>query len=139
MAVLAFASFNGVPGTDLVDYTPESGGSFFEHPQENAGQAVISDEGRARGNASQTVTILYDPQVPTPDCEVSCTVHVKSVTGSCALAARTSDQSRTGVFLGYDAALGLWVFAELINGVLGARQFIPETLSTNEDYALRMV
>src|SRR5690606_26402837 len=139
MAVLAFASFNGVPGTDLVDYTPESGGSFFEHPQENAGQAVISDEGRARGNASQTVSILYDPQVPTPDCEASCTVHVKSLTGACGLVARSSDQSRTAVTVGYNAAGGVWVIAELINGVLGASQFIPETLSTNEDYALRMV
>src|SRR5690606_2862801 len=126
-------------GTDLVDHTPDSGGAWEEHAVDNAGQAVISDENRARGNASATVSLLHTVAPPSADYSVRGTMHVKSVAGACGLVARSQSDERTAVTLGYNALAGAWILAELVEGVIGESQFIPGTLDEDTDYELELV
>lgn len=139
MAIVAFDTFTDTPGTDLVNHTPDSGGAWEEHGVDNAGQAVISNENRARGNAAATVSLLHTVAPPTADYSVRGTMHVKSVAGACGLVARSQSDEQTAVTLGYNAFAGVWVLAELVDGVIGESQFIPATLDEDTDYELELV
>src|SRR5690606_6155501 len=138
MAVLAFASFNGVPGTDLVDYTPDTGGQFIEHPHESAGQAVISNEGRARGNLAAASTVVLAAPMPVADYRVRGVMHVKSLLGACAVVARNALDARTGVLVGYQASISSWIIAEMVTGAITQIQTVPQALSVGNDYEIEL-
>src|SRR5690606_7454212 len=122
-------------------YTPESGGAFIEHPQENAGQAVISDQGRARGNINATVSLYHTAVPPSADYEVSATLHVFTTSGAAGLVMRMDTEESTAVALGYDPTIagGSWLLAEYIDGVVTNFALFPQVLTPGTSYAVRMV
>src|SRR5690606_22032757 len=120
VAIIAFDTFTDTPGTDLVDHTPDSGGAWEEHAVDNAGQAVISDANRARGNSDDVVTLYHTAVPPSADYEVSAVIHVLTAAGNAGITIRLDPEEATTVALGYDSSIagGAWLLVEYVDGAV---------------------
>lgn len=139
MAIIAFASFTAPEGTNVLDYALDLGGALVAHQIDNAGPVVISNQGRARSTSNGTTTILLAQEMPVADYDVFGTVRAFSVVGSMGILVRVQPSASTGVAFGYDADLGGWLLAELVNGVIGTIQVVPATLQAGQDYQLKLL
>lgn len=139
MAVVAYDSFTDTAGTDLLDHEPDSGGAWKANATLNAGQAVISNEGRARANDSDLISLYHTTEPEDADYEVRTVLHVKSLTGIAGLVARASKSHATAVTVAYDASVGMWFLANLVNDIPTAIDTAFQSLTPGNDYVVRLV
>src|SRR5690606_27607366 len=64
---------------------------------------------------------------------------VKSLTGIAGLTARASKSHATAVTVAYDASLGMWFLANLVNNTATAIDTAVQSLTPGNDYLIRLV
>lgn len=129
MAILAQDTFTDVIGTFLEAHTPDSGGTWIEHPANAAGNHVITDQNRLRCSAGTSAYYL-DTVLPV-EYDLECDLFVKSLIGSWGIMSRMSSVSPLeGYFLRWTPTTGLW---ELFKFVAGASTLIT---SATQSYSV---
>jgi hypothetical protein len=141
--VIANDSFVGTDGTELSSHTPNSGGTWTQHPV-FTGSVVLTNANRIRQNSTNITAYLESTIPPYADYAVGCNIYaftlpLSNTTGfSTGLCARFDPVNVTGYMAVYDPTnkSANWVLNRYNAGTPTQLGVLNQSISTGTEYAV---